>query len=218
MRLGRPFALLFLVSAALPVLTAQAAVPAPAAAESIKAYDARVLTRAQFDALPDAALIDTRGGRTTAGVLRARSRANAIAQRERIEAVKKTVALQSEAAVQRVQTAQVSALQTTNTRLRADANKAVLMQPLGPVYTGPPEIQTAPATVEPGSYVPLAGRGFGALPGKVVMKGLPTGDRVLTVETWKACWYVPGTGGYSGNGAGYMGFYVIAGPKGVPYK
>lgn len=351
MRVLRPFAVLAIVSAALPVLDAQAAAP-----PEVSIVDAKDLTRERFAALPDTTVVKTRSGRSTAGALRARQKANATALAGRIESMKKSALARRDTSVARFQTEQQTRLDTSNARLRADASKLVVAplvigptQP--PTYSGPPEIQSAPATLEPGSFLPLTGRGFGPQIGKVVMKGLPTGDRVLTIEdwksnalgvtvpkdivgvkdqsvrlqvvrkdgtlgaertiafkatrelfyilgatvvkcgddatdnkcdptsgffavhtedtfweidalgcdewkippllngwsiqefevtemsngggrvggmsrppvgatshTWKACWSVPGTGGFSGNGAGYWGFYTIAGPKGVPYK
>jgi hypothetical protein len=44
--------------------------------------------------------------------------------------------------------------------------------------------------------------------------GYPT----FTKASWKKCFTVPGTGGYSGNMASYMGTVEITGPKGTSWK
>lgn len=87
MGLLRSISLVTLVLAALPVPGAQAAAPPEAAA-----LDAKSLTKEQFAALPDGAGVTTRGGRATAGELRARQKANAVALRARTEALRKNAA------------------------------------------------------------------------------------------------------------------------------
>jgi hypothetical protein len=90
--------------------------------EAIVVHDAKLITNEQFAAMPDTAVIDTRTGRTTAGALRAKRQANALALQARIETAKNEAATRVEAARRSALTAQQNQLAATNARLRASAN------------------------------------------------------------------------------------------------
>lgn len=158
------------------------AVPLLAAAPPV--HDARSLTKEQFAALPDTAILDVKGARVTAGELRARAKRNADARAAiKPAAIAKTRARAAALAV-KLSEAEASRIQAANA-LRQKLYAAIGD---GPHVEVRPEIRSIePGSIEPKAYVVLAGDGFGAKPGQVLLKGLPGGTRALEVDAsgWK---------------------------------
>jgi hypothetical protein len=181
MRLAGSFAIVITLSLALPALPtleAHAALPA-------NVLDGKAVTKEQFAVLPDSALIDTPSGRMTVGTLRRAQARNAAVLARRVEVMKIEAAKDAAQTVRQMQREDAARLITLSRKNRAEAAE-MASRPPAPAYGNRPELQSMPTTIEPGVFVALGGRGFGAVPGKVVMKGLPGGDRALAINAWKS--------------------------------
>jgi hypothetical protein len=173
--------LLGLVLAAGLAATARAA-----AAPAQQVYDARSLSREQFQRLPDNAVIVARGKRFTAAELRARARRNAEAIRKRTAAVDPQALQAAKAVRAKFLQGQKSKLAAGNATVRArfaalhqnTLARAAIRPPPGPAV---PEITEIVGAVTPGAALEIRGKNFG-YDGQVLLKGLPQGIVVLPLD------------------------------------
>jgi hypothetical protein len=156
------------------------------AAPPQQAYDARTLSKEEFQRLPDGAVVVARGKRFTAGELRARARRNAEAFQKRIA----PVALPARQAGEALRTTflqdQQRRLSAENAKVRARfagqhrvrLGRAAPKPPPGPAV---PEITEIVGLVRPGAALEIRGRNFG-YDGQVLLRGLPQGIVVLPLD------------------------------------
>jgi len=180
----------------LPPRPAAPASPTPpegskAGAAAERVYDAKQLTREQFDRLQDTAVIDVRGARFTARDLRAKARRNAQALQERLRAVRGKAQAQAAAFRATFLQEEKTRLEAENAQRRAGFGRLHALRVANPSLAGAlaaavanlaPQITATPASVKPGSFVFVEGQHFGDEQGTVLLKGLPGGDQALPFD------------------------------------
>ena len=146
------------------------------------------MTRQQFDALPDTAVLDVKGRKITAGELRARSRAN----ESRLRTLEAQAKAQARAKLDAVRAAFLSdqrkALLAANATVRSEFLR------LSPPATSRLQLRVSPApgpalpkitgvtgTAKPGAALVVKGQHLGS-PGQVLLNGLPGGSKTLQFD------------------------------------
>ncbi len=160
---------------------------APAAAAPVSA---KGLTKAQFDALPPTAVLEVKGKTFTVAELRALAAKNAASRAGSLELLKGRGKASLEAARAKFRASEKSRVEAANAGLRPafaalagpHANVALSPAAVNALKGTMPSIASVQGTVEPGALVHITGQNFGAPSGKVLLKGLPGGDRALTLD------------------------------------
>jgi hypothetical protein len=147
------------------------------------------LTREQFDRLPDSAILEIRGSKTTAGELRALGKRHAADVLAKGNEARARARGEADAFRAKFLAAEKTKLAEENARQRAEYSRAIPSSSVKPDPTKPilpagglqfpPEVVSAPGSVKPGSVLFIKGKHFGASAGRVLLKGLPGGDRQL---------------------------------------
>lgn len=158
--------------------------PAAAAAAAAAPIDGKALTKEKLQALPDGAVVQIKGKRFTAGELRALA-ARSAASRGSTDALKQKAKGDVSAAQAAFRGQEASRVSRANAQLAgqfAGAHRSLsgdaLKQLAGAVL---PVITSVSGNAEPGASLYVHGKNFGssAQAGKVLLKGLPGGDRTL---------------------------------------
>lgn len=162
--------------------------PSFSSSSGIEPIEARGLTKEQFKALPDTAVLRIRGKTYSVAELRALEARHAVLRAAGVPSLRQKAKGDVTAAQAAFLTEEKSRLTRMNAGLAAQFSAAhrtaLKVDPKAVPGVLTPQISSVHGSVEPGASLYLEGRNFGGASeaGKVFLKGLPGGDRTLALD------------------------------------